>query len=329
MHKIGILGAAGIAPNAIILPARRRSDVSVAAVASRRADVGVAYAAKHGIPTHYTSYEALLGDPAIDIVYNALPPSGHAEWTIKALQAGKHVLCEKPVAMNAAEALAMVNEAKVQGRVFAEAFHDRYHPVFLHLLALKPRLGAIRILQAEFSVGIPYDPKNIRYDPSVGGGALMDLGCYPLHWLRSFFMEGEPEIISARARVCALGSDTRIEAQLRFGGDTSATMIADIQDPPSRSLLRVEGEKGIVELDNPCLPHRGHSLREWLSGRYSEYTIAGGTTYDYQIAAFLNAIDTRVPLPTGGQDSIGNMIAIDRIYEIAGVVRPWPAPARR
>lgn len=132
---------------------------------------------------------------------------------------------------------------------------------------------------------------------------------------------GNAEVVSAAARLCALGSDTRIEAQLRFN-DVSATMVADIQDPPSRSLLRIEGEQGVIELDNPCLPHRGHSLRESISGQYREYTIAGGTTYDYQIAAFLNAIDTGAPLPTGGKDSIGNMIALDRIYEIAGVARP-------
>ncbi|NTA83809.1 Gfo/Idh/MocA family oxidoreductase [Agrobacterium tumefaciens] len=320
MHTIGILGAAGIAPNAIIAPVRRRSDVTVKAVASRREGAGVAYAAQHGIPTHYATYEAMLDDPEIDIVYNALPPVAHAEWTIKALQAGKHGLCEKPVVMNAGEATTMVNEAKRRGRVFAEAFHDRYHPVFLHLLSLKPQLGVIHALKAEFSVNIPYDPKNIRYDPSVGGGALMDLGCYPLHWLRCF-MGDEPEIVSASARLCALGSDTRIEAQLRFNA-VPATMIADIQDPPSRSSFRIEGELGVIELDNPCLPHRGHSLRVSICGQYREYTIAGGTTYDYQLAAFLEAIDTGATLPTGGQDSIGNMIALDRIYEIAGVVRP-------
>jgi predicted dehydrogenase len=322
MHRIGILGAAGIAPRSIIQPARRRDDVEIGAVASRRPGAAADYAALHAIPDTHSSYDALLADPAIDIVYNALPPAGHAEWSIKALQAGKHVLCEKPIAMNAAQARAMVDAATASGRILAEAFHDRYHPVFLRLLELKHsgRFGAIRALAAAFHVDVPYDPKNIRYDPAQGGGAMMDLGCYPLHWLRSF-MGSEPAILTAEARLCDLGSDTRIDATLRFPGEIPATLVADIMDPPFRGLLRIEAENGIVELDNPCLPHKGHSLREWFDDGYREHTLAGGTTYDYQLAAFLDAVDTGTALPTGGADAIGNMVALDRIYERAGVTR--------
>jgi predicted dehydrogenase len=320
VHRIGILGAAGIAPRAIIQPVRRRGEVVIGAVASRRADAASDYAAEHGIPSVYAGYDALLADPTIDIVYNALPPAGHAEWTVKALEAGKHVLCEKPFAMNAGEARIMVAAAEASGRVLAEAFHDRYHPLFLYLLAIKPRLGAVRTLRAEFFVDIPYDPHNIRYDPAQGGGAMMDLGCYPLHWLRSFVGE-EPEVLAASARLSPLGSDTQIAADLGFRGGVSASLVADIQDGPFRGLLRIEAENGVVEADNPCLPHRGHSVREWIDDRYREHTIAGDTTYDYQLAAFLEAVDAGIPLPTGGQDAIGNMVAIDNIYDRAGVVR--------
>jgi predicted dehydrogenase len=319
MHTIGILGAAGIAPRSIIQPARRRDDVTVGAVASRRTGAADDYAALHGIPFVHSSYAALLADPGIDIVYNALPPAGHAEWTIKALEAGKHVLCEKPIAMTAAEARGMVEAASRTGRLLSEAFHDRYHPAFLRLLELKPRLGRILRLTAEFHVDIPWDPKNIRYDPVQGGGAMMDLGVYPLHWLRSF-MATEPDVVAASARLCELGSDTRIEADLRFG-DVPAHLVADIQDPPFRGLFRIEGEHGTVELDNPCLPHRGHSFREQIGDDYREHTLAGGTTYDYQLAAFLDAVEHGTPLPTGGADAIGNMSALDRIYEAAGVSR--------
>jgi predicted dehydrogenase len=320
MHRIGILGAAGIAPRAIVAPARRRDDVMIGAVASRTPGKAATYAAEHAIPVTHTSYEALLADPAIDLIYNALPPAGHAEWTIKALEAGKHVLCEKPFAMTAAEARAMVAAADTAGCVLMEAFHDRYHPAFLHLLALKPRLGTVRALKAEFRVDIPWDPANIRYDPAQGGGAMMDLGCYPLHWLRSF-LGAEPEVVSASARLCELGSDTRIEAELRFPGGIPATLFADIQDGPFRGLLRIEAENGSVELDNPCLPHTGHSFRERIGGAFREYTVAGGTTYDYQLAAFLDAVDAGTALPTGGADAIGNMVALERIYEQAGVRR--------
>ena len=214
----------------------------------------------------------------------------------------------------------MVAAGEIHGRVLMEAFHDRYHPAFLQLLALKPRLGAIRALHAEFRVDIPWDPKNIRYDPVQGGGAMMDLGCYPLHWLRSF-MGAEPEVVSASARLCELGSDTQAEAELRFPGGIPATLFADIQDGPFRGLLRIEAEHGTVELDNPCLPHTGHSFREDIGGTFREYTVAGDTTYDYQLAAFLAAVDAGAPLATGGADAIGNMAALDAIYERAGVRR--------
>ncbi|MBZ9937247.1 Gfo/Idh/MocA family oxidoreductase [Mesorhizobium sp. BR1-1-16] len=329
MHRIGILGAAGIAPRSIIAPARRRSDAIIHAVASRRPGAADAYAKIHGIEAAYESYEALLADPAIDIVYNALPPAGHAEWTEKALAHGKHVLCEKPLAMNATEAAGMVAAAARHDRVLAEAFHDRYHPVFLHLLQLKDAgaFGAIRSLRAEFHVDIPFDPKSIRHDPGQGGGAMMDLGCYPVHWLRAFMAE-EPAVISAVAEPNPLGTDQRMVAELMFPGRVTAHLVADIASPPFRGLLRIEGESGTVELDNPCLPHRGHSLREWFGTSYREHTMAGGTTYDYQLEAFIAAVDQGTPLPTGGADSIGNMSTVDAVYDkaiAAGTLASRPA----
>ncbi|WBM79998.1 Gfo/Idh/MocA family oxidoreductase [Cryobacterium breve] len=131
MLRIGILGAAGIAPAAIIRPARRRTDVVIAAVASRRASAAAAYALEHGIERSYGDYRALLADPDIDLVYVALPPSEHAEWSIAALEAGKDVLCEKPFAMNATEAGRMRRVAAETGQRLIEAFHDRYHPLSL------------------------------------------------------------------------------------------------------------------------------------------------------------------------------------------------------
>lgn len=126
MLRIGILGTAGIAPAAVIGPARRRTDV--VAVASRREESARQYAESNGIERFYGDYSALLSDPGVDLVYNALPPSEHATWSIAALQAGKHVLCEKPFAMNAGEAAQMLEAAQSSGHRLIEAFHDRYHP---------------------------------------------------------------------------------------------------------------------------------------------------------------------------------------------------------
>lgn len=321
MHRIGILGAAGIAPRSIIQPANRRSDAVIHAVASRRSGAAAAYAEKHGIARAYESYEALLDDPEIGIVYNALPPAGHKEWSIAALRAGKHVLCEKPIAMDAEEAAEMVEVASGTGRILMEAFHDRYHPAFLHLLELKTsgRLGKLKSVRAEFHVDIPFDPKSIRHDPSQGGGAMMDLGCYPVHWVRSI-MGTEPEILSAKGTLNPLGVDQSMHVEMLFPDGTPATVIADIASPPFRGLLRLEGERGTVELDNPCLPHKGHSIREWLDGEpYREHTLAASTTYDYQLAAMIEAVEAGKPPITGGADAIGNMAAVDRIYRASGM----------
>ena len=316
-YKIGILGAAGIAPRSMVQPCARNHEADCHAVASRRPEAGQAFAGQNDIPVVHGSYEDLLADPDIDIVYIALSPAAHAEWSIKALQAGKHVLCEKPIGMTADEARRMMEVSSQTGRLLMEAFHDRYHPAFLHILHLKEsgRIGRIRRLHAEFCVDVPYDPKNIRYDPVQGGGAMMDLGCYPLHWLRNL-TGAEPEIRSANAEYTPLDVDRRVSAQLRFPGGIEATMLADLSDPPFRGLLRIEGDNGIVELDNPCLPHKGHSVREWLDGGFREYTLGGGTTYDYQLKALLEAVaQERAPVTSRG-DSIGNMEAVDRIYEL-------------
>lgn len=319
MLRIGILGAAGIAPRSIIQPARRRTDVVIHGVASRRTDAGKHYAKLHEIERVYEGYDAMLADPDIDIVYNALPPAGHAKWSIAALEAGKHVLCEKPIAMTSTEARSMFAAADRTGRILMEAFHDRYHPVFLHLLDLKKSgaLGTLRSIKAEFYVDIPFNETSIRHDPAQGGGCMMDLGCYPLHWLRSFFGT-EPEVIDARAKLTALGVDESVVAKLRFGS-IDAELIADIARPPFEARISVMGDKGSVEIDNPVLPHKGHSIRETIDGRLREFTLSGGTTYDYQLTAFLQAIATGLPPLTGKTDAVNNMVALEAIYRVAGL----------
>ena len=322
MHRIGILGAAAIAPQAIIEPARRRDDVTVHAVASRRPGVAADYAKKHRIATGYDGYEALLADPEVDIVYNALPPSEHAQWSIAALRAGKHVLCEKPFAMNALEAGEMVAAAEASRRHLVEAFHDRHHPVFGHLMSLKAAgaLGRIKTVKAEFAVTIPFDPKSIRHDPAAGGGALMDLGCYPVHWVRSFLGEEPDMVVAASATRNPLGVDESITATLRFPSGILADVSCGMaKGTPFRALLTVQCEHGSVEIENPVLPHRGHSIRERLDGGLRHHTVAGATSYDYQLQALLDVVDGRAAPLTGGADAVGNMRVIDAIYAKAGV----------
>ena len=324
MRRIGILGAAGIAPQAIIEPARRRKDVAVHAVASRRPGVTVEYARKHRIPVSHEGYEALLADPDIDIVYNALPPSEHARWSIAALEAGKDVLCEKPFAMNAAEARTMVAAAERTGKHLIEAFHDRYHPAFLHLLRLRDGgvLGKLKSIKAEFSVSIPFDPRSIRHDPAAGGGALMDLGCYPVHRVRTLAGEEPDIVVAASGARNPLGVDESITATLRFPSGVFADVSCGMaKGTPFRALLAIHCDNGTVEVENPVLAHRGHSIRERLNGGFLHHTVAGGTTYDYQLQALLDVVDGRAQPITGGADAVGNMATIDAIYAKAGFAR--------
>lgn len=316
--RIGVLGAAGIAPRAIIAPASRRDDAVIAAVASRHDAAG--FAARQGIPTAYERYEELLADPSLDLIYVALPPSEHARWTIAALESGRDVLCEKPMTMDAAEAREVFAATERTGRRAVEAFHDHYHPLqeWLRSYVASGELGTPLSATATFTGAIPFDPGSIRHAPELGGGALMDLGCYPLHWLRSLL--GEPEVVSARAALNPLGADLSIEASLSFAGGVSGRLSASMEpDVTFESIIEVRGTEGAVRVRNMVFPVQGHTIEVERYGVGTRSTVAGLDTYDHQLAAVIHALRTGTPLPTEGMDYVGNMAAIDAIYAAARV----------
>lgn len=323
-QRVGILGAALIAPTAIIQPARRRSDIAVHAIGARSGERAQAYAAAHEIPISYGSYEEVLEDPDVTLVYNALPPSQHVPWSIAALEAGKHVLCEKPIALNEAEARRLAQASDRSGLQVAEAFHDRYHPLFLYLLELKStgKLGTITEVDVEVSIQMKFNPDSFRHDPRVGGGALMEFGCYPVRWLRDLVGE-EPVVSEASAALNPLGGDARIEASLQFPGGARGRLLADgrSETPGVRSRIIVTGSRGKVMVDNPVSPHTGHSVQEWFDDGYEVRTIGGRASYDYQLDAILAAMRSGVPALTGPADFVSNMRLIDAIYAAAGIDR--------
>lgn len=321
--RIGLLGAAGIAPRAMIEPVRRRDDAEVAAVASRH-DAST-FASRHGIGTAYPGYGELLADESVDLVYIALPPSEHARWTIAALEAGKDVLCEKPMTMDAAEARDVLATAERTGRRAFEAFHDHYHPLqgWMRDFVAAGSLGPALSVTATFNGANPFDPRSIRHAPELGGGALMDLGCYPVHWLRSLF--GEPTVVGANAELNELGADFSIEATLAFPEGTRATLRASMQpDVTLESSIELVGERGTLRIDNLVFPAHGHSISVERGGVTRIQTVAGLDTYDHQLAAVIDGLRTGEPLPTEGRDYVGNMAAIDAVYAAAGV-RPSTA----
>lgn len=183
--RIGILGAAKIVSSALINPAKKLTDVEVVAIAARDSKRAEKYARKYSISRVHKTYTDLLADPEIDAIYNPLPNGLHAEWTIKALRAGKHVLCEKPFASNAKEATEMANVAKEMGKVLSEAFAYRTHPMVTRLKEIMNggEIGSIKNIEARFGFLLPA-PSNIRFNYDLGGGALMDAGCYPVSLVR-------------------------------------------------------------------------------------------------------------------------------------------------
>ena len=213
--RIGILGAAKIA-RSFCDGVRHSRKVSVAAVASRDAEKGRAFAKDTGIAQVHPTYEALLADPAIDAIYNPLPNNLHAQWSIRAAEAGKHVLCEKPLATSAADARAMFEAARRSGVYLAEAYPYRAQPQTLkmrELLAGKA-IGHPQVVQAAF--GFPLtDMANIRMDPALAGGALMDAGCYPVSLVRTIAGE-RPRRVHAMAKWTASGVDLTLLATLEF-----------------------------------------------------------------------------------------------------------------
>jgi predicted dehydrogenase len=326
MLRFGILGAARIAPLALIQPATLLPEVSVTAVAASSAEKAQAFADEHDIPGISASYAELIDSPDIDAIYNALPPNLHERWSIAALHAGKHVLCEKPFAMNAAQARRMVATADASHRLLLEAFHYRFHPYFHRVLEFlaDDAIGDIRHIEAQFDVRIPYSLSEFRHDPMLGGGALMDLGCYPVHWVR-LLIGSEPTVTQAECERSDSGVDVATRASLRFAnGATAEVMTAMHETARERHYAHVviEGERGRLTLENPIAPHNGNKII--VEGDEASYdaTISGDSTYFYQLAHFVAAVEgSETPL-TGGEDAINNMQLIDAIYEAAGFERP-------
>jgi predicted dehydrogenase len=190
--RIGTLGAARITPAALVKPARTVPEVEIVAVAARDHARAEKFARKHGITTIHDSYEALLADPSVQAVYNPLPNGLHGRWTIAALEAGKHVLCEKPFTANAdeAEAVAAV-AAEHPDLVVMEAFHYRFHPLVPALLDIIAggELGTVRRIETRMCIPLPVR-SDIRYQLDLAGGALMDVGCYAIHQLRTLASAG-------------------------------------------------------------------------------------------------------------------------------------------
>ena len=323
-HRFGTLGAANIAPGALLQPASRNDDVEVVAIAARDRARAEAMAQKGGVAHVVDDYQAVIDHPDVNVVYNPLPISHHREWTLKALAAGKPVLCEKSFAMNEREAVEMQEAAESAGLLLIEAFHYRYHPVFLRALEIyhSGAVGELVRLTGTFyaPVGERGMPANsIRMIYATGGGATMDMGCYPLSWMRHFTGE-EPEVTGAKAIEGPPDVDMRLTTELRFAnGATGSATGSMMKGDTYQADLIAEGTKGKLTVNNPLVPHMGHEIKLETNGETTTEALTKRTTYDFQLDAFVRALETGERLPTDAEDAVKQMRLIDNAYRAAGM----------
>jgi predicted dehydrogenase len=324
--RIGVLGAARIAPSALIKPAKDNPEVVVAAVAARDGSRARAFATKNEIPRVHDSYEALIADPDLDAVYNPLPNGLHGKWTRAAIEAGKHVLCEKPFTANADEAREIAGLAANSDRVVMEAFHYRYHPLTLRTeeIIASGALGKVKRVEAALCFPLPKF-SDIRYSYPLAGGALMDAGCYAVHMARTFG-GSTPEVVSARAKLRDPRIDRAMTAELRFPEGHTGQIRGSMWSVRLLEIsARVIGERGELRLFNPVMPHSVHRLAiRSADGRRVE-RFSRRPSYAYQLDAFAGAVLRGEPVKTTPEDAIENMTVIDAIYRAAGLPLRQPS----
>jgi predicted dehydrogenase len=318
--RIGALGAARITPGALVKPARNVAEAEVVGVAARDRTRAEKFAHKHGVANVYADYEALVAAPDVDAIYNPLPNGLHAAWTTAALEAGKPVLCEKPLTANAAEAEQLATVAQRTGLVLMEAFHWRYHPLAQRMVEIvrSGELGALQNVEAALCFPLPLF-NDIRYQYDLAGGALMDAGCYTVHIVRTLAGE-EPEVVGATPKLRTPDIDRAMRAELRFPTGFTGSILCSMW---SSSLLRlharVVGEAGEMRVFNPTTPQLYHRLKVTVDGTSRTEHFPRKPTYEYQLEAFCAAVLRGVPTLTPPADSIANMQVIDAIYRAAGM----------
>jgi predicted dehydrogenase len=319
----GVLGASRFALK-VSLPAMKRGPLTqLAALASRDLEKARAAAQSIGIPTAYGSYEELLADPNIDAIYNPLPNNLHAEWAARAVRAGKHVLCEKPIALTAAEAETLVAAQRDSGKLIAEAFMVRNHPQWQQARAWvqSGRIGDLVSVQTAFSY-FNRDAQNIRNQKDVGGGALYDIGCYAINTARFLFGREPVRAIAVIERDPDFGTDRLTSGVLDFGG-AHLTFTVSTQAVPYQR-VNAFGTKGRIEVEIPFNAPGDRPCRIFLDDGSK---LAGGSAeetsfpivdqYHLQSEAFSRAIRTGAPIENSIDVAVGNMRVIDALLRSA------------
>jgi D-xylose 1-dehydrogenase (NADP+, D-xylono-1,5-lactone-forming) len=318
--KWGILGTAGI--NRRIIPAISTSNRNrLIGIASRTHNNAETYAKDWDIPNAYGNYEDLLADESIEVVYIPLPNSLHAEWTCKAAQAGKHILCEKPLALSVEEVEAMDAAAKRSKVVLAEAFMYRHHAQTLKVKELVDdgAIGEVLLIHGFFS--FPLSRKvDVRLDPKLGGGSLWDVGCYPINFAR-YIMGGEPNQVSGWQYKDTSGVDTIFVGQMEFAGKTFAQFDCGFI-LPFRTGIEIIGRQGKINMTTPFNPGINEQIIITRGDETETMTIKGEQLYLGEIEDIADAILLGKPTRISIEDSRGNVRVLQSLYESAMKNKP-------
>jgi predicted dehydrogenase len=317
----GILSTAAIAANHVVPALQVAFGHEVVAVGSRDPARANAWAADHHIATAYGSYDDLLADPNVEAIYNPLPNHLHVDWSIAALEAGKHVLCEKPLGLDTADARRLADAAADHpGLVVMEAFMYRFHPQWIAAreLVRDGRIGELSTVQTFFSY-FNDDPSNVRNDATIGGGALLDIGCYPISQARFLFAREPERVLGLIARDSSFGTDRITSAVLDFGNGRSATFTVSTQ-LHGHQRAQIVGTTGRIEVDIPVNSPTDRPTKLTVvtdDGDTDVLAFGPVDQYGCQADAFGAAIRSGQPAPTPLQDAIANMTVIDAVFASA------------
>jgi len=310
----GVLGTANLALAKVIPAMQRSSWCEIAAIASRDGAKAAAAAGKLNISRAYGSYDQLLADTSIEVIYNPLPNHLHVPWTIRAAEAGKHVLCEKPIALNAEEARSLIELRDRTGVKIQEAFMVRTHPQWLETRRLihSGRIGLVTAITGFFSY-FNADPENIRNQLALGGGALMDIGCYPINISRFIFAAEPRRVLSVIERDPISGTDTLTSAVLDFPQGHATFTCSTRLNPYQRMIFH--GTEGRIEVLIPFNAPNDRPTQILVDDEVIE--IPTSDQYEIQGSLFSQAIREHLAQPIPLEDAVSNMAVIDAVFRSA------------
>lgn len=322
----GVLSVANIALKRVIPALTASQSEKLIAVASRNVPRARELFAHNPDLRIYDNYQSLLDDPQIEAIYNPLPNSLHAEWTIKALLAGKHVLCEKPLAVTAEQGALMIEAARSNGKLLMEAFMYRFHPQMIWALEQinAGRLGEVKLVRASFAFNIFSPPRHndIRLQPGLAGGSLMDVGCYPVNFCRAVYGR-PPAAVAARVYAAEPGAVEQTTSAVLDFGEGRFGQIDSCFALPTRQVAEVIGERGTLTIPVPFVT--GYHETEVvlaLEGQTIHQKISATDAYRLEIEHFGACVRSGTPPALNLDETLQNLATIEAIYQSAG--HRWP-----